>query len=153
MSVIVTKKTHFQDSQDLDEFNIIAADWLSLQLLHSAKKKIISKKKDYLFFFWREKKKIYLCNCSTKKCGPYSFGQMWNNLKIDQWCDQTAKVCNKSPQLQKVFPTGCYLLLYCSHSSLMVMDQYSYRLELSYGQNSQIPHFLEIFSKKTLFRK
>ena len=31
MSVTVTKKTYFQDSQDPDEFDIIAADWLSLQ--------------------------------------------------------------------------------------------------------------------------
>ena len=50
MSVIVTKKTHFQDSQDLDEFNIIAADWLSLQYKKKKKKK--------------------------KKSGPYSFGKM-----------------------------------------------------------------------------
>ena len=44
----------------------------------------------------------YLCNTKKKKkkSGPYSFGKMWNNLKIDLWCDQTAKVCDKrsSPQ-------------------------------------------------------
>ena len=45
------------------------------------------------------------------KWGSYSFGQMWNNLKLDLWC---------------------YLLLYCSQS-LMVMDQYSYCLEFSYS--------------------
>ena len=77
MSVTVTKKTHFQDSQD--RMNLI------LLLLT-----------DYL--------------CNTKKCGSYSFGQMWNNLKMDVWCDQTAKVYDKgfSPKVLDV--------------SLLVMD-------------------------------
>ena len=38
MSVTVTKKTHFQDSKDPDEFDIIAADCLRLSLQYEKKK-------------------------------------------------------------------------------------------------------------------
>ena len=49
-----------------------------------------------IIYIWNKKKK--------KKCGSYSLGQTWNNLKINLWCDQTAKECDKrsSPQEQDV---------------------------------------------------